>query len=89
MKTQTIHVKQDARGLTHNRRSISGCYYYYYSAEGSGEFWGNGSRFTVSTLEVTVRKMAWMGGDRNRLLEAGNLHSCQNQIFNAFSQRLL
>lgn len=65
-------------------------------AEGSGEV-GElsaavgemGLDLLARALEVTVRKMTWMGQDRNRLLQAGNLHSCQNQIFNAFSQRLL
>lgn len=40
----------------------------------------------LRALEVTVAKMAWMGQDRNKWVQAGNLHSCQNQILNAFGQ---
>lgn len=43
----------------------------------------------LRVLEVTVGKTTWIGEDRNRLVQAANLHSCQNQIFNAFGQRLL
>ena len=44
----------------------------------------------LRALEVTARKMTrvGLGRERNRLLQAGNLHSCQNQIFNGFGQWL-
>lgn len=38
---------------------------------------------------VVVGRTTQMGPDRDRLVQAGNLHSCQNQIVNAFGQWLL
>lgn len=42
----------------------------------------------LRALEVAVGRTTWTEQDRNRLVQAGNLQSCQNQIFHAFGQRL-